>query len=139
MKAYRKLSLVLHPDKNKEENAIEKFRELTRASDILLDPEQRKLFDYYLAHPREYYKVSGQYYYHQLPKADIRVILFGEFASVLPTLISSLYSNRFNVLLLGNFLPQINRDYIVLVDTVTCGAVPALRIGCQIFNTCYIQ
>lgn len=76
-KAYRKLSLVHHPDKSKEENATELFRELTKANEVLSDPKKRDLFNYYLDHPRDYYKVSGQYIYQQLPKADVRIIILG--------------------------------------------------------------
>jgi len=76
-KAYRRLSLVYHPDKSKEENATELFRELTKANEVLSDPKKRDLFNYYLDHPRDYYKVSGQYIYQQLPKADVRIILLG--------------------------------------------------------------
>ncbi|XP_077862283.1 LOW QUALITY PROTEIN: dnaJ homolog subfamily C member 1-like [Saccoglossus kowalevskii] len=41
-RAYRKLSLQLHPDKNKEEDAEEKFRQLVAVSEVLKDETQRK-------------------------------------------------------------------------------------------------
>eukprot|EP01031_Cornospumella_fuschlensis_P031224 gene31224-37735_t len=74
-KSYRKLSVSLHPDKNKEANATEVFRLLSKAYEVLTGNESRPLFDYYLEHPRDYYKVSGQHYYRNLPKSDVRVIV----------------------------------------------------------------
>lgn len=76
-KAYRKLSLLYHPDKNKDEGSSDKFRAISKANEVLSNPEQRDLFNYYLDHPREYYKVSGQHFIRQLPKTDVRLILLG--------------------------------------------------------------
>src|SRR2546421_9353158 len=47
-KAYRKLSLKWHPDKNppeKREEAEAKFKEISRVYQILSDPETRKWYD----------------------------------------------------------------------------------------------
>jgi len=46
-KAYRKLSLQYHPDKNKEEGASAKFAEISRAYEILSDEEKRDTYDRY--------------------------------------------------------------------------------------------
>lgn len=44
--AYRAFSIKLHPDKNPDDpNAAEKFDQLTRAKDLLLDPEKRAEVD----------------------------------------------------------------------------------------------
>ncbi|MEZ5045328.1 MAG: DnaJ domain-containing protein [Saprospiraceae bacterium] len=42
---YRKLAFMFHPDKNKDENAPEKFRHITEAYEILRDPSKRQEFD----------------------------------------------------------------------------------------------
>ena len=44
-KAYRKLSLILHPDKNTAEDANLKFRWLAAIYETLKDPEKRKIYD----------------------------------------------------------------------------------------------
>ena len=48
-KAYKKLAMVLHPDKELDESkkpiANQKFQELTEAYSVLSDPAQRKMYD----------------------------------------------------------------------------------------------
>jgi molecular chaperone DnaJ len=59
-KAYRKLAIKYHPDKNPDDfSATERFREITEAYDILKDPIKRSQYD---LHGLEAFKRHGQGY-----------------------------------------------------------------------------
>lgn len=44
-KSYKKLAFQYHPDKNKDSEAIPKFKEISEAYEILTKPEKKKIYD----------------------------------------------------------------------------------------------
>ena len=44
-KAYQKLALEYHPDKNASEGAMEKFKRIKTAFEVLSDPQKKQVFD----------------------------------------------------------------------------------------------
>jgi len=79
-RSYRRLSLKYHPDKNQETGAAERFKFISKAYEVLTDEKEdglKQKFDYYLDHPREYYKVSGHYIIKDIPKSDVGMVIAG--------------------------------------------------------------
>ncbi|OHT08228.1 DnaJ subfamily B member 5 [Tritrichomonas foetus] len=79
-KAYRRLAMKWHPDKNRgnEEEASKKFQEISEAYEILSDPEKKRLFDKYgeegLRGPGD----SGTRFQHLDPNEIFRQFFGGE-------------------------------------------------------------
>ncbi|CAK9817926.1 DnaJ homolog subfamily C member 1 [Anthophora plagiata] len=77
-KAFRRLSLQLHPDKNSAEDAEQQFRKLVAVYDILKDPGKRQRYDNVLVNGLPNWR-SAVYYYRHVRKmglVELGIILF---------------------------------------------------------------
>ena len=74
-KAYRRLSVLYHPDKNKNANAEELFREIAKAVEVLEDEKTREDYDYYLSHPWVWNELDKPFYmYVCLIECDVGLL-----------------------------------------------------------------
>uniref|UniRef100_A0A8D0HD02 DnaJ heat shock protein family (Hsp40) member C1 n=1 Tax=Sphenodon punctatus TaxID=8508 RepID=A0A8D0HD02_SPHPU len=77
-KAYRKLSLTLHPDKNKDENAETQFRQLVAIYEVLKDEERRQKYDDILINGLPDWRQPVFYYrrVRKMSNAELALLLF---------------------------------------------------------------
>jgi DnaJ-class molecular chaperone len=78
-KAYRKLSLIHHPDKNKNSSeSVKKFHKINEAYETLSDPEKRKMYDLSNNNPLFKMMNSNNDFSNQNPIDEIFSNLFGQ-------------------------------------------------------------
>ncbi|XP_042542257.1 dnaJ homolog subfamily C member 1 [Dipodomys spectabilis] len=77
-KAYRKLSLTLHPDKNKDDNAETQFRQLVAIYEVLKDDERRQRYDDILINGLPDWRQPVFYYrrVRKMSNAELALLLF---------------------------------------------------------------
>nr|XP_020466009.1 dnaJ homolog subfamily C member 1 isoform X3 [Monopterus albus] len=77
-KAYRRLSLTLHPDKNKDENAETQFRQLVAIYEVLKDEERRRRYDDILVNGLPDWRQPVFYYrrVRKMSNAELGFLLF---------------------------------------------------------------
>ncbi|XP_041927959.1 dnaJ homolog subfamily C member 1 [Alosa sapidissima] len=77
-KAYRRLSLTLHPDKNKDENAETQFRQLVAIYEVLKDEERRQTYNDILVNGLPDWRQPVFYYrrVRKMSNAELGFLLF---------------------------------------------------------------
>ncbi|CAG14897.1 unnamed protein product, partial [Tetraodon nigroviridis] len=77
-KAYRRLSLLLHPDRNKEEDAESRFRQLVAIYEVLKDEERRRRYDDILVHGLPDWRQPVFYYrrVRKMSNGELAFLLF---------------------------------------------------------------
>ncbi|KAI3866012.1 hypothetical protein MKX03_019537 [Papaver bracteatum] len=77
-KAYYKLSLKHHPDKNPDPESGKIFAKVANAYEILSNNATREQYDYAIAHPEEFFYNTARYYKaYYGHKTDTRLVLVG--------------------------------------------------------------
>lgn len=82
-KAYRRLALLLHPDKNKAPKAEDAFKKVNRVSSTLLDPQERRTYDLggpeaVEGRPQPHVQRAGPAHPDILTAEDLFRVLFGQ-------------------------------------------------------------
>ncbi|XP_056149248.1 dnaJ homolog subfamily C member 1 isoform X2 [Lampris incognitus] len=77
-KAYRRLSLILHPDKNKDDNAEIQFRQLVAIYEVLKDEERRQRYNDILINGLPDWRQPVFYYrrVRKMSNAELAFLLF---------------------------------------------------------------
>ena len=66
-KAYRKMALKYHPDKNKNPGAEDRFKEIAEAYDVLSSKDKKQIYDNYGYEGLEQSKSGGQPFHTRNP------------------------------------------------------------------------
>ncbi len=79
-KAYKKLALQYHPDRNKETGAEERFAKIAEAYDVLSNDEKRRQYDQFGSYDNSSFQNqynNGQYY-SGFNQADVQFAKFSD-------------------------------------------------------------
>jgi molecular chaperone DnaJ len=78
-KAYRKLAMEYHPDRNSSPDAEAKFKEITEAYEVLRDPERRSAYDRY---GKAGVSGAGGFGFHHVDLAEALSIFMRDFGGM---------------------------------------------------------
>lgn len=84
-KAYKRMAIKFHPDKNHSKHAEDAFKKISQAYQVLSDAEKRKFYDTYGTEEEareQYYRQQHQEYYEDIDPFNIFEMFMGpEFAN----------------------------------------------------------
>lgn len=129
-KAYRKLALRYHPDKNKAAGAEEKFKEIAEAYEVLSDKGKREIFDKYGeeglkrggAGNREWQRIA----LHD-NVSNVSVMLFGTQERPMDTRTARTTSHTSSTAIRGRRLPSSSAPAIRSARSSTCPTICSRR------------
>ncbi|KAI9027870.1 hypothetical protein DFJ74DRAFT_505875 [Hyaloraphidium curvatum] len=81
-RAWRKLALTLHPDKNPDKAAQELYQHLTSVVELLKDPEGRERYDLHLRVGIPKWRGTGYFYHRYRPSLGVVMVFLAIFATV---------------------------------------------------------
>ena len=113
-KAFRKLAFQYHPDRNKEPDAEEKFKEISEAYAILSDPEKKAQYDRF-----GHAGISGRYSYEDIFRGTNFQDIFREFGfgdDLFSRIFSSLFGGGFGGFQRQRAGPRRGRDLETRVE-----------------------